>query len=141
MNIPKKILTTLAPREALAAFFRAGLKSTGTPRERRIYKTLWARVKRLDPAVRQRDTDRMRTYRNTPEGKKAQLRASLNWRRKNRARFRRYMSRWHRENRRRHCHFCRRPARPGRHGLRRIVRAVAEGDRLVDRVVLWCGCS
>src|ERR1700723_1178983 len=106
VNLPKRINTKLGPREALAAFFRAGFKSTGTPRERRIYKTLWARVKGLDPEVRRLNASQRRAYCSTPKGKNAALQACLRWRRKNRKRCAEYTARYHREHRRRHCYFC-----------------------------------
>jgi hypothetical protein len=131
----------LSPREALALFFRAGLNSNGTKRERRLYKRLWNRVKRAeDPSFRAREAARMRGRRLDPDVKKADAARHAKWALLNRKKVGRYNARWHREHRQRRCFSCRRPARPGRYGLRQITRAIEEGNRLVERVVLHCGC-
>lgn len=136
-----KINPKLSPREALALFFRAGLKSNGTLRERRLYQRLWARVKRAeDPEFRAREAARMREKSRDPEVKKADAVRHARWVANHRRKVARYNARWHRANRRRHCFFCKSPAPVGRHGLRPILRAVQEGGRLVERTVLHCGC-
>jgi hypothetical protein len=129
----------LPPREALALFFRAGLKSSGTKRERRLYKRLWARVRRLDPEFRRAEAARMREASLDPEVKKADATRHAEWVKRHRRRVRRYNARWHREHRQRRCHFCDRPGR-GRYALRPVTRAVLEGGRFVERTVLHCGC-
>ncbi|MGH9747255.1 MAG: hypothetical protein ACRD59_14255, partial [Candidatus Acidiferrales bacterium] len=62
---------SINPREQLALFFRAGLRSNGTKRERRLYKRLWARVRRLDPEFRSSEAARMRVESKRPGLKEA----------------------------------------------------------------------
>lgn len=138
---PVRINPKLTPREALALFFRAGLNSNGRKWERRLYKRLWARVRRLDPECRRVDAARMRAQSLLPEVKKADAERHARYVRKHRARVSRYNRRYHREKRRRHCTLCGRPAPKGRYGLKWITRAVPVAGRLVGRRVLWCGCS
>lgn len=136
-----RINPKLAPREALALFFRAGLNSNGRKWERRLYKRLWVRVRRLDPEFRLRDAARMREQSRLPEVQKADAERHARYVRTHRGRVRRYNARYHRENRRRHCALCGRPARKGRYGLKPITRAIPFAGCLVERRVLWCGCT
>lgn len=129
----------ISPREALALFFRIGFRTTGAKFERRLYKRLWARVHRLNPAVRKKDADRMREQSRRPEVKEADARRHARWYRENRGRVALYNRRYHQDHRARHCHFCGRRAPKGRYGLRPIVRKVWNGAALVDQTVLHCG--
>jgi hypothetical protein len=137
---PIRINPKLAPREALALFFRAGLNSNGRKWERRLYKRLWVRVRRLDPEFRLRDADRMRVQSRLPEVKKADAARHARYVRDHRSRVRRYNARYHRTHRRRYCSFCGRPAPKGRYGLRPVGRVVPRGSRMVEVPFLWCGC-
>ena len=128
------------PRAQLALFFQAGFKSNGEAWERKLYKTLWARVRRLDAAFRRKEAARMRMTSQLPGFKEADARRHAAWYRDNLARVSSYNANYHREHRRRHCHFCGQPAPKGRYGLRRVSREVLIGGKFVARRVLWCGC-
>ncbi len=106
------------PREQLAEFFRAGRKSNGSRRERRLYKRIWARVRRLDPEYRRAEAARMRDQACRPGVKEADARRHAEWARKHRRRVAAYNRRYHREIRARRCAFCDRRAPRGRYGLR-----------------------
>jgi hypothetical protein len=108
----------LAPREALALFFRAGFKSNGHVWERRLYKMLWARIQRLNPEVRRSDAARMREASKRPEVKAADAARHAAWVRKHRRRVSRYNKRYHAEHRARRCSYCGRRAGLGRYCLR-----------------------
>jgi len=106
------------PREQLALFFRAGFKTNGTKRERRLYQKLWKRVRQLDPEFRRSEAARMREQSKKPGVKEADARRHARWARKNSLRVARYNHRYHRENRARRCSYCDRRAKPGRYSLR-----------------------
>lgn len=108
------------PRAQLALFFRAGFKSNGARWERRLYKRLWARVRRLDPKFRDAEAERMREQSHEPRVKKADARRHAVWARKHRRRLRSYNRRYHLEHRMRRCGFCGRRAGRGRYCLRPV---------------------
>lgn len=106
------------PRAQLALFYRAGFKSNGAVWERRLYKRLWARVRRLDIDFRRSEAARSREFHR--RHKKQMARGRARWYRKNRRRQALYNARYHRDHRVRRCGFCNRRAGPGRYCLRPV---------------------
>lgn len=140
----RRISDNIPPRQALALFHRAGLLTNDGGWQERLYKKLWARVRRLDSQFRRaeaaRSAKRLAAVKSNPSLREHDRQVRREWQRRNARSLKAYNARYHREHRRRYCDFCGQSAKVGRYSLRAVKRMVPRGETLVEVTLKWCGC-